>query len=315
MAVGYLSTCALSQSHTVKCFGYNPWGQLGYEDINGRGTDPGQMGDDLNTIDLGSNFIPTQIFGGDRHTCALSQTNTVKCWGRNLDGELGYGDQNNRGDDVGQMGDALDTVDLGTMFTPTDMSSGYLHTCAISESDTVKCFGYNEYGQLGYGDSDSRGDNANEMGDSLHTIDLGTGFIPTDIWVGPLHTCALSEDKTVKCFGYNEYGQLGYGDSDSRGDNANEMGDSLHTIDLGTGFIPTDIWVGPLHTCALSEDKTVKCFGYNEYGQLGYGDANNRGDDPCEMGDALPTVYLMGTATVNTTNHLCTSAPTYQPTM
>eukprot|EP01083_Nonionella_stella_P308810 1091182_1 len=253
MAVGYLSTCALSQSHTVKCFGYNPWGQLGYEDINGRGTDPGQMGDDLNTIDLGSNFIPTQIFGGDRHTCALSQTNTVKCWGRNFDGELGYGDQNIRGDDVGQMGDALDTVDLGTMFTPTDMSSGYLHTCAVSESDTVKCFGYNPWGQLGYEDINGRGTDPGQMGDDLNTIDLGSDFIPTQIFGGDRHTCALSQTNTVKCWGRNFDGELGYGDQNNRGDDVGQMGDALDTVDLGTMFTPTDMSSGYLHTCAISE--------------------------------------------------------------
>eukprot|EP01083_Nonionella_stella_P165814 552662_1 len=104
---------------------------------------------------------------------------------------------------------------------------------------------------------------------------------------GTLHTCALSTTNKVKCWGYNLYGQLGYGDTNNRGDEANEMGDILLEIDLGTNFIPMQIAIGWFHTCALSTANKVKCFGYNEFGQLGYGDTNNRGDASNQMGDTL----------------------------
>eukprot|EP01083_Nonionella_stella_P102228 290648_1 len=87
------------------------------------------------------------------------------------------------------------------------------HTCAqVLADDELKCFGRNDYGQLGYGDTNNRGDEANEMGDTLLEIDLGTSFIPMQIVAGYAHTCALSTANKVKCFGINRYGQLGYGD-------------------------------------------------------------------------------------------------------
>eukprot|EP01083_Nonionella_stella_P306218 1071485_1 len=101
--------------------------------------------------------------------------------------------------------------------------TGVYHTCALSTANKVKCWGWNLYDQLGYGDTNNRGDEANEMGAILLEIDLGTSFIPMQIVAGWYHTCALSTTHKVKCWGYNGYGQLGYGDTNKRGDEANEM--------------------------------------------------------------------------------------------
>eukprot|EP01083_Nonionella_stella_P087139 242289_1 len=103
------------------------------------------------------------------------------------------------------------------------------------------------------------------------------------IMAGESHTCALSTANKVKCFGNNLYGQLGYGDTNYRGNVANQMSDNLLEIDLGTNFLPMQIVAGMYHTCALSTSNKVKCMGYNRYGQLGYGDTNNRGDEANEM--------------------------------
>eukprot|EP01083_Nonionella_stella_P145789 457585_1 len=129
------------------------------------------MGDILLEIELGTNFIPMQIVAGDYHTCALSTANKVKCFGRNLYGQLGYGDANNRGDEANEMGDILLEIELGTNFIPMQIVTGWYHSCALSTANKVKCFGRNLYGQLGYGDTNDRGDGANEMSDNLLEID------------------------------------------------------------------------------------------------------------------------------------------------
>eukprot|EP01083_Nonionella_stella_P277127 942141_1 len=188
------------------------------------------------------------------------------------------------------------------------MAAGYYHTCALSTAHKVKCFGRNNGGQLGYGDTNNRGDEANQMSDNLLEIELGTNFIPMQMTAGYYHTCALSTANKVKCitpvpyqqpcwgmnaygyhkvkcFGRNNGGQLGYGDTNNRGGEANEMSDNLLGIDLGTNFLPIQMAAGlgtnfiPMqmtaeyyHTCALSTANKVKCWGYNLFGQLGYGD-------------------------------------------
>ena len=77
------------------------------------------------------------------------------------------------------------------------------------------------------------------------------------------HTCALLDDRTVKCWGYNASGQLGQGDAADRGDSPGELGDNLAAVDLGTGRTATAIAAGGYHTCAILDDASVKCWGYD----------------------------------------------------
>ena len=77
------------------------------------------------------------------------------------------------------------------------------------------------------------------------------------------HSCVLSTQAIVKCWGQNLYGQLGQGDVKARGDNAGEMGDALAPVTLGAGVVPVQIVAGGYHTCALMADGRVKCWGQN----------------------------------------------------
>ena len=130
------------------------------------------------------------------------------------------------------------------------------------------------------------------MGDDLPPIDLGTGRTATAISTGSAHTCALLDDSTVKCWGHNTYGQLGQGSTTWLGDGPGEMGDDLPPIDLGTGRTAAAISAGDVHSSALLDDSTVKCWGHNDLGQLGQGSTTWLGDGPGEMGDDLPAVDL-----------------------
>jgi E3 ubiquitin-protein ligase HERC3 len=186
------------------------------------------------------------------------------------------------------------------------IASGGAHTCAILDNHDLKCWGDNSDGQLGLEtlrvpcppDSpsqcqppfDNRGDQPGEMGDRLPPVNLGTGRIPLSISAGGAHTCALLDNHTVKCWGDNRFRQLGLGDMNNRGDEPGEMGDNLPPVNLGTGRTALSVVAGIVHTCALLDDHTVKCWGYNFEGALGLGDSNNRGDKPGEMGDGVAPV-------------------------
>ena len=73
------------------------------------------------------------------------------------------------------------------------------------------------------------------MGDNLPAVNLGTGRAATAISAREAHACALLDNGSIKCWGFNNRGQLGLGDMLWRGDNPGEMGDNLPTVDLGPG--------------------------------------------------------------------------------
>ena len=95
---------------------------------------------------------------GSTYSCAILYGGVIKCWGVNNHGQLGLGDTAYRGDGPGEMGDALDAVDLGPGRTAKMIDAGNDHTCAVLDDDSVKCWGKNNYAQLGLGDTASRGD-------------------------------------------------------------------------------------------------------------------------------------------------------------
>src|SRR5690606_33747543 len=112
----------------------------------------------------------TAISASGRFTCALLDDGSVKCWGENESGQLGIGDAEHRGDQPGEMGGALPTVDLGTGRTAVAVEAGDFHACAILDDGTVKCWGQNDYhvtlglGWLGGGlSSYAIGDEPGEM--------------------------------------------------------------------------------------------------------------------------------------------------------
>jgi cysteine-rich repeat protein len=292
MATGPQSSCAILNDGSVKCWGYNVYGALGVGDTASRGTASNQLGDALPKVELGTGRTAVQVTVGTYHACALLDDGSLKCWGYNGTGQLGQGDTQARGDVQNELGDALAPIDLGTGATVKLVAAGGSHTCVLLASGSVKCWGYNSNGQLGLGDTDARGDASGEMGDSLPTIDLGTGRTALGIATGDSHTCALLDDGTVKCWGFNGYGGLGQGDSSSRGYSVGQMGDNLPAISLGTGRTAKAITAGTYSTCALLDNFQVKCWGYNYYGGLGTGDTSARGDGANEMGDNLPQVPL-----------------------
>ena len=232
IAAGNQHTCAILDNSSVKCWGFNASGQLGLGNTNNRGDGSNQMGDNLTAIDLGSGRTATSITTGTGYTCVLLDDDSVKCWGRADYGQLGAGktEEYNEPD--------ASPIALGTGITATAIASGYFHTCAILDNSSIKCWGLNDSGQLGIGDTSNFGDGVNGLGSNeivdLPTVDLGAGRTTRAITAGDSHTCALLDNFSVKCWGKNESGQLGLGDNSTRGDGSASggMGDILPVIGL-----------------------------------------------------------------------------------
>ena len=275
--VGDNHTCAMQVDGTVRCWGWNGYGQLG----DGTNTDRN---------------IPTHVPGltgvvalatGFRHSCALKADGAVSCWGDNAYGQLGDGTTVNKPSPTAVTG-LITLVDIVTGVKVAAISAGVYHTCALKSNGVVRCWGYNGSGQLGDGTTVNK---------SVPTTVPGLTQVAAVV-TGWNHSCALKTDGTVSCWGRNNSGQLG---------------DST-TVDKSTptptvvpapfiGLTPitgvATLTTGDSHTCALKTDGTVRCWGANGNGQLGDGTTTQR---------TTPVVVtgLAGAAAVSAgTDHSC----------
>lgn len=292
LELGSYSSCALGVSGRIQCWGDNAFGHLGVESLESLGDAAGEMGARLPVVALGTELVSTALVANFENVCALLDDRSLKCWGFNHFGQLGQGDTLERGDDVGDMGDALRPIDLGANLTAVSAAIGRSHVCAVLNDGSVKCWGGNDYGQLGLGDIAPRGGNPGDMGDNLPRVALGTGVTAKALTAGYLHTCALLSDDSVKCWGANEAGELGTGDTNARGSDPSQLGAALLPVDFGPGLSARAIDAGSSFTCALLSDESVRCWGDNDYGQLGIGNTEVRGDEPGELGSDLLPVDL-----------------------
>jgi alpha-tubulin suppressor-like RCC1 family protein len=213
------------------------------------------------------NFRATQIAAGDLHTCALTTTGGVKCWGSGSGGELGNGATSSQSTPVdvvatgqGPGGTALSGI--------TQITAGGSHTCALTTSGGVKCWGFGAFGQLGNGAT-------SEQSTPVDVVATGQsqGGTPlsgvTQITAGGVHTCALTTSGGVKCWGDGFFGQLGNGATS----NQSTPVDVFATGGGGNGNLSgiTQITAGTFHTCALTTSGGVKCWGSGLLGRLGNG--------------------------------------------
>ena len=236
ISAGDIHTCALLDSKEVKCWGEGGVGRLGQGNTDTLGDETGEMGDNLNPIDLGSNVSVVAIDIGHYHTCALLDSKEVKCWGSGLDGLLGQGNEKDLGDAAGEMGDDLLVVNLGSGVKVKSFTAGYEFTCAVLTAGAVKCWGGNSRGQLGLNQgnkvNNDLGDEAGEMGDDLLVVNLGSNVKAIAVTAGYRHACALLDNHKVKCWGMGAGGLLGQNNEDDLGDNDGEMGDELPYVDI-----------------------------------------------------------------------------------
>lgn len=221
-------------------------------------------------------------------TCVLMAIGQLRCFGDNTNGMLGQGSTASIGGAAGSM-TYLQNIDLA-FSEVVDMCVGLNYVCAVSSAGQVKCWGGNEFGQLGQGHTNALGDGPGEMGSNLPVVDLGTGQLATQISCMQSHTCVLLQNRQVKCWGYGDSGRLGYGNANNLGDGGSEMGNSLAYVDLGTGMTALQVEAGLSHTCVRLYNSQVKCWGKNDLGQLGKGNVNSLGDGAGEMGDSLTAI-------------------------
>jgi len=240
LSAGPSHTCALTSGGGVKCWGFNVYGQVG----------DGTTADRLTAVDVtGLTSGASAVAAGSWHSCALTSVGRVKCWGDITFGQLGDGTSEHRAT-------AVDVLGLGP--GASAIAAGYMHTCALIGGGGVRCWGRNDYGQVGDGTTAWR----------LTAVDVvGLASGVAAIAAGDYHTCAPTSAGDVRCWGWNEYRQLGDGSAMDRLTPVAVVG-----LPSGTRALAA----GQAHTCALTSGGGVKCWGENAWGQLGDGTTTER---------------------------------------
>jgi alpha-tubulin suppressor-like RCC1 family protein len=195
------------------------------------------------------------ISAGSYHTCAILADGTVKCWGHNDYGQLGDGTTSQRNTPASVSG-------ITSSNPAAVISAGGNHSCAILTDGTVRCWGSNAEGQIGDGTTSQRNTPASVSG-------ITSSNPAVEISAGDGYTCALLSDGTIKCWGEGRDGQLGDGSSLERYTPVSVLG-------VGSANSAVAISTGGNHSCAILSDGTVKCWGGNDYGQLGDGTRTRR---------------------------------------
>ena len=265
--IGGGHTCSVMTNGTMRCWGRGEFGQLGYGDRL-------SLGDDELAGAGGLVSVPGKVVSadaGEDHTCAVSDRGQVRCWGRNLRGQLGRGGRDNMGDD--ETVSEMSSVSLGERAIA--VAAGFAHSCAVTEQGNLFCWGANEAGQLGYGDTTDFGLLPGERPEDRGPVPLGAKAI--GVAAGAKHTCALLEGGDVLCWGRGESGQTGRGDGQSWGDTPQRLPAAGQRVSLGGSAVA--ITAGDLHTCARMADGSARCWGYGWDGRLGLGSSHNIGDD------------------------------------
>jgi len=228
-------------SQLMKCWGFNYYYQLGYNDTINRGDTADSMGDKLPTLNLGTESKVLQASVGTAHTCAIRIDKELRCWGNNGSSRLGLGTTTSLISTSSPEFIAV-KIDSDTTKKVKYVSTGFEHTCVLLDDElSAKCIGKNNDGQLGQGDNIPRGDSPTNTMDTYSTIDLGTGSLKIKtIDAGGQYSCVVFEDFTVKCFGAGNNGKLGSGSPSPIGTSPSQMGNNLKFVDIfSTSSAPT----------------------------------------------------------------------------
>ena len=243
IAAGQNHACAVTNAGAALCWGDNSKGELGNDSVNGS---------DIPVMVSGLSSNISTISAGSEFTCAVTTAEAALCWGEGGSGQLGNGQAaSSSNPEV-----VLDTTGKVPLSGLVAVSSGSEDACALAGSGAVLCWGANSFGQLGNGVTSAQSNIPVGRMDPTNGSPL-SGIVM--ISGGQDDFCAVTSAGVAMCWGLNENGQLGNGNTSNSATPATVSG-------LPGGV--TAIAAGYNHSCAVTGSGTALCWGQNESGQL-----------------------------------------------
>lgn len=242
ISLGKNLSCGVTDKNLGYCWGPQTDGELGNDTTTLTSNSPAKIHNLPNVV---------QIAAGSLHACALMHDRTVKCWGRNDQGELGNG-TTTQSDTPVAVSTLANVVDIDVN---TDDANNSEFSCALRQDGTIWCWGADDYGQLGNGAT---------TGDQNTPVQVSGITDAVDIELGENHACALRENGTVWCWGDNSEKSLGDGTTDDAAEPVQVSGVTT-AVKLATSTYRS--------SCAILNDGSAQCWGSDNHAQLGDGTA------------------------------------------
>lgn len=183
---------------------------------------------------------------GFDHGCAVTPAGGVECWGDNSYGELGVSGVTHSATPV--------AAQLPVGWRAVAVEVGEHHTCALLADGGVGCWGL-DFGQLGAG--------AGDQAPGPVRVQLPTHRSAIAISANSLGTCAILDDGTVVCWGWQNNGELGQA--------THGMHETPQSVPMPGGEAAVAISISLTHGCAVLDTGRVTCWGSNTNGQFGDG--------------------------------------------
>jgi alpha-tubulin suppressor-like RCC1 family protein len=251
LASGAEHLCALLAGGPVLCWGYDYYSQCAVP------PDPVLPYVTVPTAVAGIGGDVAAVAAGNNHGCVVLASGGVRCWGANETAQGGARDP-------GLPATAPADVP-GLDERVVDLAAGRGHTCALTVSGRVRCWGANECGQVGNGSFSAcmtYGDTP--VYDPSEVDGLGPGV--RAIAAGEDFTCAITADGRVRCWGANYYGQVGDATGGEGAPESVPLPVDVVGIEGAVG-VEGGLW----HACAVLDDGSARCWGADDWGQLGDG--------------------------------------------
>ena len=239
---GFSTSCGITASGAAYCWGLYSFGVDGA--LASAAPVPVPGGRTFRAITVG-------LF----HACGLTADNRAFCWGTNERGELGSGD-------VAQAG-SLAPVAVAGGLTFVLLTAGDYFTCGITTDGAAYCWGSNYFGQLGAGPVAACNPAYPDLPCSRVPVRVAGNRRYTDVSAGGRHACAVAEGGAAYCWG--EGPALGSGGSDESSDQ------SPVPVPVAGGLAFARIAAGSEHSCGVTTDGALYCWGFNGAGHLGNG--------------------------------------------
>lgn len=230
---GLRHTCALDETGSAWCWGYNEFGRTGIAPVS-----PWIVS---SPVQVQTTEALVSIAAGASHSCAVTAGGQGICWGANDWGALGDGTQ---------VSSHVPVVVSGSSGF-TQIAAGFRYSCARTAEGQIYCWGLNSWGQLGDG----------TINTSPLPVLAGTTGPFERVVAGDSHTCGVADTGAAWCWGNNGSGRLGDGTTDLR----------LTPAAVAAALQFTSIDAGTEFTCGIGSDSAARCWGANFVGQLGTG--------------------------------------------